>query len=113
MKSLPSGTTGFYNDRNEWVCTGSRMGRRSSRIQSDLPVRVYLRKLRWVDGDYDEQGAYWGGGCGDHIYWANFDLDDPANPLAGTNEDLFVRAFCREEAKELVREQLPNAKFLR
>lgn len=23
---LPKGTTGFFNDRNEWVCTGSQMG---------------------------------------------------------------------------------------
>lgn len=104
MKSLPSGTQYSYGPNGERICVGSRMGRRSSRIQSDLPVRVYLRKLRWVDGDYDEQGAYWGGGRGDHIYWANFDLGE-------SNEDIFVRAFSREEAKELVREQIPNAKF--
>lgn len=111
MKTLPSGIRYSYGANGERICIGSHMGRRSSRIQSDLPVKVYLRRLKWVDGDYDEQGAYWGGGLGDHVYWANFDLDDPASPLSGTNEDIFVRAFSREEAKALVREQLPNARF--
>jgi len=104
MKTLPSGTTGFYNEANQWVCTGSSMGRRPSRIQSNEPVKVYLRKLRWVDGDYDEQGAYWGYCSGTNIYWANFDLGD-------TNEDIFVRATSRDDAKEQVRESLPNARF--
>lgn len=104
MKTLPSGTTYCYGPNNEKICTGSSMGRRSSRIQSDEPVKVSMRKLRWVDGDYDEQGAYWGYAAGTNIYWANFDLGD-------SNEDIFVRATSRQDAKEQVRKQLSSAKF--
>jgi hypothetical protein len=104
MKTLPSGTTGFYNDQNQWVCTGSTMGRQSMPGRVGEPVKVYLRKLKWVDGDYDEQGAYWGFVSGTNIYWANFDT-------AETNEDIFVRAGSRQDAKEQVLAQLPNARF--
>lgn len=106
-KTLPSGTTGFYNERNERVVTGSQMGRRSWHgHDAETPVKCYMRRLKWVDGDYDEQGAYWGGGQGDFIYWANFYIGD-------TNEDIFVRAFTRDEAKAKVRESLPKARFHR
>lgn len=104
-KNLPSGTTGFTNDAGRFVCTGSSMGRQSWRgHDANTPVKCYLRKLRWVDGDYDEQGAYWGYTSGTNIYWANFDIGE-------TNEDIFVRATSREDAKAQVREQLSKAKF--
>ena len=70
----------------------------------DKPVKVYLRKLKWVDSDYDEQGAYWGYEYGTAIYWANFDTTE-------TNEDIFVRATSRQDAKNQVLEKVPNAKF--
>jgi len=104
MKTLPSGTTGFYNAENQWVCTGSAMGRKSMPGQCAKPVKCYLRKLKWVDGDYDSQGAYWGYVAGTNIYWANFDTEE-------TNEDIFVRATSRDDAREQVRTKLPNAKF--
>lgn len=104
MKTLPSGTTYSYGSGGERICTGSSMGHRSSHVRSDEKVKCYLRRLRWVDGDYDEQGAYWGYVDGTHIYWCNFDLGD-------TNEDIFVRATSRDDAKQQVREQLPNAVF--
>ena len=107
MKTLPSGTAGFHNDSNQWVCTGSRMGRTSWRgHDADSTVKCTIRKLRWVDGGYDEQGAYWGHTPGTHIYWCNFDIGD-------TNEDIFVRAESRQDAKDQVRKQLPNARFYR
>lgn len=105
MKTLPSGTTGFYNQANVFVATGSAMGRKSWRgHDATTPVRCYLRKLKWVGGDYDEQGAYWGYVSGTNIYWANFDIGD-------TNEDIFVRATSREDAKDQIRAQLSAAKF--
>lgn len=103
MKTLPSGTTGFYNDRNEFQATGSAMGRRSS-IGTVEPVKCYLRKLKWVDGDYDGNGAYWGHVAGTNIYWANYDTEE-------TNEDIFVRATSRQDAKDQVLAKLPHAKF--
>lgn len=106
MKTLPSGTTYGYDGDGNKVPTGSSMGRRSSHVQSDEKVKCYLRKLRWVDGDYDEQGAYWGYVSGTHIYWCNFDLGD-------SNEDIFVRATSRDDAKQQIKEQLPNAVFFK
>jgi hypothetical protein len=108
MNTLPSGTTGFFNEANQWVGTGSRMGRQSWRGHGidPTPVKCTMRKLRWVDGGYDEQGAYWGRTPGTHIYWCNFDIGD-------TNEDIFVRAESRDDAKEQVRVKLPNARFYR
>jgi hypothetical protein len=101
--TLPRGTTGFFNDKNEWVCTGSQMGRRSWRgHDANESVKVYLRRERLVDGCYDSEGAYWGGP--DNLYRANFDIGD-------TNEDIFLRADSREDAKAQVRKQLPNARL--
>ena len=102
IPKLPSGTTGFYNDKNEWVCTGSAMGRHSWRDHANDPVKVYLRREYLDSGGYDSAGAYWG--TGEPLYRANFDIGD-------TNEDLFLRAWSRDEAKDQVRKQLPNARF--
>ena len=106
-KTLPPGVTGFFNESNQFQVTGSAMGRRSWRgHDSDTPVKCRLKRLKWVDGDYDEQGAYWGYTPGTFIYWANFDIGD-------TNEDIFVRAGSREDAKAQVRAQLPKATFFK
>ena len=62
-------------------------------------------QLRWVDGDYDEGGAYWGGGSG-HVYYAKGDASDVV-------VEVYVRAKSRKQAKAEVRELLPNARFYR
>ena len=67
-----------------------------------LPIKLQMQKLRWVDGDYDQNGAYWGGGNGDSIYCA---WNDEAEA------QVFVRAHSRIEAKELVWEHFPKARF--
>ena len=106
MRKLPSGITGFTNDQGQWICTGSQMGRMDARLtkeQAALPVKCRLVRLKWVDGCYDSAGCYWGGGRGDFIYRANFELEE--------EHDLFVRAKNRAEAKEKIRETLPNARF--
>ena len=96
---------GFTRDDGTRQCTGAAMGRRSWRgARPETPVKCYLRRLRWVDGDYDEQGAYWGYVPGTSIYWANFDIGD-------TNEDIFVRATSREDAKAQILQQLSRATF--
>jgi hypothetical protein len=100
---LPSGLTGFHDDNGKWICTGTQMGRRSWHgHDATQSVKVYLRREYLRDGCYDSEGAYWGGP--DNLYRANFDIGD-------TNEDIFLRADSREDAKEKIREQLPNAKF--
>jgi hypothetical protein len=65
-----------------------------------LPIKLQMEKLKWIDGDYICDGTYFGGGSGDYIYCAFSD-----------NVRIFVRAKDRIEAKELVRDLVPNARF--
>ncbi len=68
----------------------------------NLPIKLYLRRMSWVDGDYLQNGAYYGGGNGDSIYWS-YSAD-------GTS-DIFIRAKSRKDAREQVIAKFPNAKF--
>lgn len=81
---------------------GAPMGRPNA-LPADPSVKVqlHLRLLDMVDGDYDEGGAYWGGG-GDPIRVAY-------------NEDVlvFVRTRTRYEAKAAVLKLIPGARFYR
>lgn len=106
---LSSGTTGFYNDQNVWVCTGSQMGRRNLIPSVPQPCKMSLTRLRFVDGDYDQGGAYWG---------------SPANLWRAYGEachfgdslqcpEVFVRANSRAEAKAEVLQLFPTATFYR
>ena len=65
-------------------------------------VRLHLRKLDMVDGDYDEGGAYWGGG---------------GAPIRVAYDEetvrVFVRARTRYAAKAAVLELVPGARFYR
>lgn len=97
-------TYGTDKDGNR-VCTGSQMGRRN--VLPDDPeasVKLQLVRLWFVDDDYDQGGAYWGGGRGTEPLYCAFDEQ-------GTR--IFVRAKHRAEAKEKVREDMPNARFYR
>lgn len=87
---------------------GAPMGRRNY-IPTDINTvgKLHLEKLQWIDGDYDYGGAYWGcGGRGQNIYWAYGDTN-------AEQVDVFVRAVGRNQAKEMVREIIANAKFYR
>lgn len=84
---------------------GAPMGR-SNTLPADksLSCKLHLVRLQWVDGDYDEGGAYWGrNGC-NHVYRAYGDVGEVA-------AEVFVRAITHAAAKALVREELPNARF--
>lgn len=83
---------------------GAPMGRRNV-LPDDhtLPCKLQLDKLEWVDGDYDEGGAYWGGDSTTNIYWAYGTADD------NTEVNVFVRASSRRLAKLKVLSELPNA----
>ena len=80
---------------------GAPMGRRNV-LSADPCAAIKLRlvRLRWVDGDYDQGGAYWGNPGRSSIYWATAD-----------QTSVFVRAADRTAAKIAVLEVLPNAKF--
>lgn len=83
---------------------GAPMGRTNIMPASDAPVCLTLTRLAWVDGDYDEGGAYWGGGPVNGrqtwIYQA-----------AGEETELYVRAHDIGEARALCLERLPGATF--
>lgn len=67
---------------------GAQMGR-PNRISESAPE--LFQKVRFVDGDYDAGGAYWGGGTGIMTLWCGF------SRCLGTM--IFVRAESRELAK--------------
>lgn len=107
IRTLSNGATYCTGQNGEQLCTGSQMGRRSSHPENKSEtVKLYLRRLRWVDGDYDEQGAYWGHMPGTHIYWANGETETDV-------VETFVRAYDREEAKAKVLAEIPAGKFFR
>ncbi len=107
---LSDGATYCFGANGERICTGSRMGRADS-VPSDATERessckLRLVKLRWVDGAYDQGGAYWGRTAGTNIYLATGDVGEEV-------AEVYVRAASRKQAKEMVREKLPNARFYR
>lgn len=85
---------------------GAPMGRPDITPDHNNPIKLHLRKLRWVDGDYDEGAAYWGYVRGEHIYRAVGYGKEELN-------ELFVRAKSREDARKQVLEVFPRAKFYR
>jgi hypothetical protein len=114
--TLPSGQTYFTNSDGQRICTGSQMGR--SNVLPEEPQssvgKLRLERLRWVDGDYDQWGAYWGGGGGTDIYCAHGEVAPVLTKAGGFEPEpvlVFVRAADRDAAKTKVREVLPRAKF--
>ena len=86
---------------------GASMGRSDTVPENPAaPVRLSLVRLRWIDGDYDAGGAYWGGTPGTWIFRAIGDAEDVV-------AELYVRASSREEAKTLIRRRVPGATFYR
>jgi hypothetical protein len=74
----------------------------SAKAMDTYGPKVTLQRIRLDSGGYDPQGAYWG--IGQPLYWAA--TDD------GKLDDTF-RAYDRDEAKEHVRQSIPQARFYR
>ena len=100
---------------------GAQMGRRNwYPISHDGPLKMRLQRLRFIDGDYDQGGAYWGGPA--TIYRATSICPDlmligsaawsHEKPIQG-HAEVFVRADSRDEAKVKIRELIPTATFYR
>lgn len=106
IPALRDGATYFTNEHGDRVCTGSQMGR-CNLLPDDRaqPIKLRLYRLRFVDGDYDQAGAYWGGPA---TVWraVGYDRD-------GDLVECFVRALDRVDAKSAVRSILPCAAFYR
>ena len=80
------------------------MGRSNSINDAEYQVEFEIERLRWVDGDYDEGGAYWGRSGDDYIYRAEGHSADAV-------ESIFVRARGLDEAKAEILKTYPNATF--
>lgn len=111
---LPSGTTGFTNDRGQWICTGSQMGRRNILPEDPAkPVKLRIQRMNLIDGDYDTGGAYWGGPSptSGRMYCAFRYRPSMVSIMLNFDALVFVRANSRAQAKQIVRRELPAAKF--
>jgi hypothetical protein len=101
--SLPNGVTYGYDINGKRVCLGSQMGRGDTLPEDcDIPIKVRMEKLKFVDGAYDQWGAYWGAGNPIYCAWNKHE-----------NTLVFIRARNRREAKARVKEMLPQVKFYR
>ncbi len=99
---LESGATYGYDAQGNRICTGSRMGRRDKLpLVRSAPCKLRIKALKWVDGDYDQSGAYWGYTPGDTIYCA-WNAD---------GVQVFIRAKSLAEALNAVCEAIPGATF--
>ncbi len=84
---------------------GAEMGRPNILpSNTNSPLKLRMEKLKWVDYDYDQGGAYWGGGTRSSIYCAWH--DNKSNPV-----QIFVREASRQDAKEKVKSILPVVRF--
>jgi hypothetical protein len=84
---------------------GAPMGRRKNLPENkDAKGKLQMRRLHLYDGAYDEGGAYWG--MGRPLYHAEGELDGEDEITV-----LFLRADSRQDAKDFIRETLPNVTF--
>ena len=68
---------------------------------TDAPLRFRLEKCRWVDGAYDQGGAYWGMGA--PVYLAVYQTDTDYVRRS-------YRARSRAEAIRQLRGEFPNVR---
>ena len=102
-------TNATYPLRRAFSQYGASMGRPDTLPENPAaPVRLSLIRLRWVDGDYDAGGAYWGRVPGTWIFRALGDADG-----GETVAELYVRADSRDDAKAKIRRRVPGATFYR
>lgn len=103
-----NGTRSFINDAGQRVCTGAMMGRCDS-IPADAATvaKLHLRRVPFVSGDYDQGGAYWGGGRGTLPLFCAWGESATEQAVA------YFRAIDRAHARAQALTHFPNAKFFR
>jgi hypothetical protein len=80
--------------------------------QYDGHIVLRLQRVRFVDGGYAPDGTYWGGGTSTPYLWCAFNPDTATAPAAmGTR--LYVRAWSRDEAKQIILKNYVNTRFVR
>lgn len=113
LPRLPSGARFCTLPDGSRHCTGSQMGRPDHLPALPFSGKFRLVRLRWVSGDYDEGGAYWGNSGGTSIYRALADDECALRYDETGRPEVFTRAANREQAKAKVRELIPGATFYR
>lgn len=85
---------------------GAPMGRHSDLPQNfDFSKPLHMRRVPFVDGDYDPGGAYWGGGSALWCVW-----DDEGNVYYSRGSGASVQAKFEQVARS---EGFPGAKWFR
>lgn len=82
---------------------GAPMGRYSN-TATELTGRVHLRYVPFVSGDYDQGGAYWGGGQYTQPLFCAWDNE---------GRTVYLRAASRESAKAQLSTENPAITFYR
>lgn len=91
---------------------GAQMGRQDNVVDRDFPVEFEVERLQWVDGDYDQGGAYWGRTFDDPRTRSGSDfIFRFEGESADAVETMYVRAKSMTEAKAAVVATYPNATF--
>jgi len=77
---------------------GAPMGRTEvlNDLYLNLPVKARCFKVKFVDGDYDDGGTYWGGYPSPPLYCAT---KQKGTVTDGDGLLMFTRAFNRMDAK--------------
>lgn len=78
---------------------GAPMGR--GHYCTQPTARVHVFRVRLVDHDYDDGGAYWGGAPSHPLYCVRDRRDDP-------DVQLFYRARTRADAIRQMRDEYPS-----
>lgn len=102
MKKPPyhaNGATYFTDANGIRVCTGSQMGRRTFIPDDYNGERLHLRRVPFVDYDYDPGGAYWGGTSPLYCAWGCSQTEAV---------EVYTRADNRADAKARIAAMLPH-----
>ncbi|MCY1283626.1 hypothetical protein D9M68_940250 [compost metagenome] len=89
---------------------GAPMGRRNRcEMLPDEVGKVYLQRVPFVDGCYDQGGAYWGAPA--NLWRAYCEMEITEGEIDVFEQ--FLRAGTREQAKAALRDEFPNISFYR
>jgi len=100
---------------------GAPMGRRDDLkelydVAQPDSIKVHLQHVPFVDGCYDQGGAYWGYPANLYAAWAYCEIEDLAESDAdmyGCRYDGFVRADNHADAKKQLAAMYPGIRFYR
>lgn len=94
-----------YKYTKAFSAWGAQMGRPEIIQEAETVKKLHLERVYLQDGGcYDPGGAYWGMGEPLYVAWGEGETEQ---------QEMFLRASSREEAKEECKEVFTNAKFYR